>query len=107
MKTAFFNIAALSLTLSGVFANPAPNGMAVDISERDGVFEVREVSLVPRLAFSAESAFISVVAAPLVMEAATLQNMLVAVGVAITASLDVLVMGRLVSSGVFRSFHTT
>ncbi|KLP13427.1 Uncharacterized protein LW94_11946 [Fusarium fujikuroi] len=43
MKTAFFNIAALALTISGVFANPAPNGMAVDISERDGVLEVREV----------------------------------------------------------------
>ncbi|KAF5529021.1 hypothetical protein FNAPI_14018, partial [Fusarium napiforme] len=26
MKTAFLNIAALALTISGVFANPAPNG---------------------------------------------------------------------------------
>ncbi|EXM04683.1 hypothetical protein NOF04DRAFT_18642 [Fusarium oxysporum II5] len=43
MKTVFFNIAALALTISGVFANPAPNRMAVDISERDGVLEVREV----------------------------------------------------------------
>lgn len=36
------------------------------------------------------------------MEAAMLLSMLVAAGVAITASLDVSVMGRLVSSGVFR-----
>ncbi|KAH7243638.1 uncharacterized protein BKA55DRAFT_692799 [Fusarium redolens] len=44
MKTAFFNIAALAFTaISGTIANPAPNGMAVDISERDGVLEVREV----------------------------------------------------------------
>lgn len=56
----------------------------------------------PRLASSVESVFISVVAAPLVMEAAMLLSMLVAAGVAITASLDVSVMGRLVSSGVFR-----
>jgi len=61
---------------------------------------------VPRLAFSAERLFILVVAAPLVMEAAMLLSMLVAVGVAITASLDVLVMDRLVSSGVSRSFYT-
>jgi hypothetical protein len=117
MKTAFFNIAALAFTaISGTIANPAPNGMAVDISERDGVLEVREVvsrltfragefiidvqSPVPRLAFNAESVFISVVAAPLVMEAAMLLSMLVVAGVEITASLDVLVMDRLVSSGV-------
>lgn len=56
----------------------------------------------PRLASNAESVFISVVAAPLVMEAAMLLSMLAAAGVAITASLDVLVMGRLVNSGVFR-----
>ena len=56
----------------------------------------------PRLASSAESVFISVVAAPLVMEAAMLLSMLVAAGAEITASLDVLVMARLVSSGVFR-----
>ena len=44
MKTYFCNIAALACaTSSGAAANPAPNGMAVDISERDGVLEVREV----------------------------------------------------------------
>ncbi|KAF4336518.1 NLS2 [Fusarium beomiforme] len=44
MKTSFFNIAALAFTaISGVTAGPAPNGMSVEISERDGVLEVREV----------------------------------------------------------------
>lgn len=56
-----------------------------------------------RLAFNAESAFISVVAAPLAMVAVTLLSMPVAVGVEITASLDVLEMDRPVSSGVFKS----
>ncbi|KAJ4267549.1 hypothetical protein NW762_003656 [Fusarium torreyae] len=97
MKTAFFNIAALAFaTISGAVANPAPNGMAVDISERDGVLEIREV----RLAFNAESVFISVVAAPLETVAAMHRSMLVAVGVETTASLVVLEMDRLVSSGV-------
>lgn len=60
----------------------------------------------PRLAFSAGSVFILVVAALLAMEAAMLLSMLAVAGVAITASLDVLVMDRLVSSGVSRSSQT-
>jgi hypothetical protein len=44
MKTAFFSIAALAFAaISGAAANPAPMGMSVDIFERDGVLEVREV----------------------------------------------------------------
>jgi hypothetical protein len=44
MKTAFFSITDLAFAaISGTAANPAPMGMSVDISERDGVLEVREV----------------------------------------------------------------
>ncbi|KAF4452442.1 hypothetical protein F53441_4722 [Fusarium austroafricanum] len=94
MKTTFFNVALALTAISTAVANPAPMQMGVDIQERDGVLEVREV-----LAFSAESAFISVAAAPLEMEAAMLLSMLAADGVATTASLDASEMDRLVSSG--------
>ncbi|KAF5237892.1 hypothetical protein FAUST_5844 [Fusarium austroamericanum] len=101
MKTAFFNIAALAfVAISGTAANPAPAGMSVEISEGDGVLQVREV----RPAFNAESAFTSVVAAPLVMVVAMLLSMEVAAGVEITASLDALEMDRPVNSGVSKSF---
>ncbi|KAM0199647.1 hypothetical protein ACHAQI_012021 [Fusarium lateritium] len=92
MKTTYFNIIALAFAaIAGAAANPAPMGMSVDIFERDGVLEVREV---------VKSVFISVVDALSVMEAAMLLSMRVAVGVEITASLDALEMDRHVSSGV-------
>lgn len=44
MKTTSYNIAALVFAaVFGATANPAPMGMSVDISERDGVLEVREI----------------------------------------------------------------
>jgi hypothetical protein len=44
MKTTSYNIATLVFAaVFGAAANPAPRGMSVDISEYDGVLEVREV----------------------------------------------------------------
>lgn len=51
-------------------------------------------------AFSAESAFTSVVVAPLVMVVAMVLSMPVAAGAEITVSLDVLEMDRPVKRGV-------
>ncbi|KAM0185391.1 hypothetical protein ACHAPA_009800 [Fusarium lateritium] len=95
MKTTYFNIIALAFAaIAGAAANPAPMGMSVDIFERDGVLEVREV---------VKSVFISVIDALSVMEAAMLLSMRVAVGAAITASLDALETDRHVSSGVSKA----
>ncbi|KAF5012034.1 hypothetical protein FDECE_1893 [Fusarium decemcellulare] len=44
MKTAFLAVIALAFTaVTGAAANPASLPMGIDISERDGVLEVREV----------------------------------------------------------------
>ncbi|KAM0206437.1 hypothetical protein ACHAQD_012448 [Fusarium lateritium] len=103
MKTTYFNIIALAFAaIAGAAANPAPMGMSVDIFERDGVLEVREVVS----SFSQshlKSVFISVIDALSVMEAAMLLSMRVAVGAAITASLDALETDRHVSSGVSKA----